>query len=55
MFANWLLVGGFAKIAGKRLLADDVLAGVDGRDDHLGVQGRRRANIDDVDLRVGEK
>jgi hypothetical protein len=53
MYADRLAVAGLAEIAGKRLFADNVLAGPNGRDDHLGVQSRWRANIDDVDRRVG--
>jgi hypothetical protein len=44
-----------AEIAGKRLFADDVLSRAHGVDDHLRVQIRRRANIDHVDCRIGEK
>ena len=38
----------------ERLLADDVLAGLQGRHDLLEVQARRRADVDDVDRGIGE-
>jgi hypothetical protein len=55
MPADGLLVAGSAEITGERLLADHVLASLHAGDDHLGVEGWRRADVDDVDLRVTEK
>ena len=55
LFADRRRVVRTAEIAGKRLLADDVFPRPHGVDDHLRVQIRRRANIDHVDCRIGEK
>ena len=40
---------------GERLLAEDVLAGVEGPDRPLGVQAVRQRDVDDVDEGVGEQ
>jgi hypothetical protein len=48
-------IAGPAEIAGEWFLADHVLARGHRLDDHLRVQRRRRADIDDVDRRVGEQ
>src|SRR6516164_6245845 len=42
------------EIAGERLFADDMLSGLDGRHDHGRMQHGGRADVDDVDLAVGE-
>jgi len=55
MFADRLTIARPAEIAAKRLFADDMLAGLHGADDHLGMQGRWRADIDDVDGTIGEQ
>src|SRR5229473_3388362 len=55
MLADRRLVAGPAEIPGEGLLADDVLAPLERRDDHRRVRGRRRADVDDVDIRVGEE
>ena len=44
-------LGRVAERAGQRLLHDDVLAGPGGRDRHLMVNIRGRADVDDVDVR----
>ena len=43
------------EIAGERLFADDMLAGLHRLDDHRGVQIGRRADVDDIDLSVGDQ
>jgi hypothetical protein len=53
--ADRRLVVGTAEVTGERLLADDVLSRLHGLDDHLGVCRRRRADVDDVDVFVGEQ
>jgi hypothetical protein len=55
MLADWRRIAGTAEIAGERLLADHVLSGPHRIDDHLRMQRRRRADIDDVDRRIGEQ
>src|SRR4051812_22220253 len=52
MLADRLPVAVAAEIAGERLLADHVLAGLHGGDDHFGMQIGRRADVDDVKLAV---
>ena len=37
-----------------RLLAEDVLAGLQGGDGHLGVPRRRQADVDHVEVRIGQ-
>jgi hypothetical protein len=44
-----------AEIAAERLFADHVLAGLHRLDDHRGVQLGWRANVDDIDLAVGDQ
>ena len=46
---------GLLRLQGDRLLDQDVLAGLQGRDGHFGVQVRRRADVDQVDVGVGEQ
>jgi hypothetical protein len=41
--------------AGERLLADDLLAGLERRQHLLAMQPRRRAEIDDIDVRHAEE
>ena len=44
-----------SEIAGERLFADDVFAGLHRVDDHRGVQIGRRADVDDIELAVGDQ
>src|SRR5262245_19250494 len=55
VLADRSLVVAAPEISGERLLADDVFSRLHGLDDHRGMQRGWRADIDDVDLRVGEQ
>src|SRR5262249_55833290 len=44
-----------SEISGERLLADDVLSRLHGLEDHRRMQRGGRADIDDVDLLVGQQ
>ena len=46
---------GVVRSQGDRLLDEDVLAGLQGGDGHLGVQMGRSADVDQVDVGVGEQ
>ncbi len=52
MLADRLLVTVTAEIAGKGLFADDVLSGLHARDDHLGMEIGRRADVDHVKVAI---
>ena len=55
MLADRRLVAVSPEIAGERLFADDVLAGLHRLDDHRAVQVGRRADVDDIDFAVGDQ
>jgi hypothetical protein len=53
--ADWRRVARTAEIAGERLLTDHMLSGAHCVDDHLRMQRRRRADIDNIDGRIGQQ
>ena len=55
MLADRRLVAVAPEIAGERLFADDMLAGLHRLDDHRGVQIGRRADVDDIELAIGDQ
>ena len=55
MFADRQRVAFAPEIAGERLFADDVLARLHRLDDHGSVQIGRRADVDDIELAVGDQ
>src|SRR6266436_8666137 len=55
MLAHGNLIVAAPEISGERLLADDVLSGLDGPDNHCRVQRWWCADVDDVDLLVGQQ
>jgi hypothetical protein len=55
VLADRSLVVAASEISGERLLADDVFSCLHGLDDHRGMQRGRRADVDDVDLLVGQQ
>ena len=55
MLADRRLVAVAPEIAGERLFADHVLAGLHRIDDHRRVQIGRRADVDDIDIGVGDQ
>ena len=55
VLADRRLVAVASEITAERLFADHVLAGLHRLDDHRGVQIGRRADVDDVDLAVGDQ
>ncbi|MGY4512919.1 hypothetical protein ACVIN2_006373 [Bradyrhizobium sp. USDA 3650] len=55
MLADRLPVAGAAEIAGERLFADHMLAGLHGGDDHPRMQIGRRADVDDIELAVSNQ
>ena len=55
MLADRRLVAVAPEIAGERLFADDMFAGLHRLDDHRAVQIGRRADVDDVDFAIGDQ
>ncbi|MHC2802307.1 hypothetical protein ACVMII_002053 [Bradyrhizobium diazoefficiens] len=55
VLADRLRVALAAEIAGERLFADHVLAGLHAGDDHLRMKVRRRADVDDIELAVRDQ
>ena len=55
MLADRLRIFGASEITGKRLFADDMFASLHARDSHIGVQGRRGAKVDNVDIGLVEQ
>jgi hypothetical protein len=55
VLADGALVALAPEIAGERLFADDVLSCLHCLDDHRCVQHRRRTDIDNIDVRIGDK
>ena len=55
MLADRLLVAAAPEIAGEGLLADHVFSRSDSLHDHARVQIGRGADVDDVDVRVGDQ
>ena len=55
MLADRRLVAVASEIAGERLFADHMLAGLHRPDDHRAVQIGRRADVDDVDFAIGDQ
>jgi len=55
VLADRSLVVAAPEVSGERLLADDVFSRLHGLDDHRRMQRGWRADIDDVDLLVGQQ
>ena len=55
MLADRRLVAVAPEIAGERLFADDMFAGLHRLDDHRAVEVGRRADVDDVDFAIGDQ
>src|SRR6185436_10748450 len=55
MLADRQLIAFAPEITSERLFADHMLAGLHRLDDHRGVQIRRRADVDDIEIGVGDQ